>query len=145
MLAVDSKGNVDFSQLEDLLQNSSRTLVSLMHANNEIGTLLDIERVSELCKQYNELFHCDTVQTMCHYKHDLTKLHIDFLTAPAHKLPGPIGVWFLYIVHIVKIKPLLYGGAQERNMRGGNENVYGIVGLANALEIAYEEMDHHQL
>ncbi len=145
MLAVDSKGNVDFSQLEDLLQNSSRTLVSLMHANNEIGTLLDIERVSELCKQYNALFHCDTVQTMGHYKHDLTKLHIDFLTCAAHKLHGPKGVGFLYINHNVKIKPLLYGGAQERNMRGGTENVYGIVGLAKALEIAYEEMDQHQL
>lgn len=145
MLAVDSKGNVDFSQLEDLLQNSPRTLVSLMHANNEIGTLLDIERVSELCKQYNALFHCDTVQTMGHYKHDLTKLHIDFLTCAAHKLHGPKGVGFLYINHNVKIKPLLYGGAQERNMRGGTENVYGIVGLAKALEIAYEEMDQHQL
>lgn len=145
MLAVDSKGNVDFSQLEDLLQNSPRTLVSLMHANNEIGTLLDIERVSELCKQYNALFHCDTVQTMGHYKHDLTKLHIDFLTCAAHKLHGPKGVGFLYINHNVKIKPLLYGGAQERNMRGGTENVYGIVGLAKALEIAYEEMDQHRL
>lgn len=145
MLAVDSKGNVDFSQLEDLLQNSPRTLVSLMHANNEIGTLLDIERVSELCKQYNALFHCDTVQTMGHYKHDLTKLHIDFLTCAAHKLHGPKGVGFLYINHNVKIKPLLYGGAQERNMRGGTENVYGIVGLAKALEIAYEVMDQHRL
>src|SRR5690606_18389503 len=143
MLAVDSKGNVDFSQLEDLLQNSPRTLVSLMRAINEIGTLFDIERVSELCKQYNALFHCDMVQTMDHYKHDLTKLHIDFLTCAAHKLHGPKGVGFLYINHNVKIKPLLYGGAQERNMRGGTENVYGIVGLAKALEIAYEEMDQH--
>jgi len=144
LLAVDSKGNVDLAQLEELLKTSPRTLVSLMHANNEIGTLLDIERVSELCQQYNALFHCDTVQTMGHYVHDLTKVHIDFLTCAAHKLHGPKGVGFLYINHNVKIKPLLYGGAQERNMRGGTENVYGIVGLAKALEIAYEEMDQHQ-
>jgi len=144
ILDVDSKGNVDLDQLEELLQNSPRTFVSLMHANNEIGTLLDIERVSEICQKYNALFHCDTVQTMGHYKHDLSKLHIDFITCAAHKLHGPKGVGFLYINHNVKIKPLLFGGAQERNMRGGTENVYGIVGLAKALELAYKDMTEHQ-
>lgn len=144
LLSVDAKGNVDLHQLEELLRDSPRSLVSLMHANNEIGTLLDIERVSDLCSQYNALFHCDTVQTMGHYAHDLSKLHVDFLTCAAHKLHGPKGVGFLYINHNVKIKPLLYGGAQERNMRGGTENVYGIVGLAKALEIAYAEMEQHQ-
>src|SRR5690606_6651479 len=118
--------------------------VSLMHANNEIGTLLDIERVSEICQKYDALLHCDTVQTMGHYKHDLTKLHVDFLTCAAHKIHGPKGVGFIYINHNVKIKPFLFGGAQERNMRGGTENVYGIVGLAKALELAYANLEEHQ-
>lgn len=144
MLDVDSKGNVNLEQLEELLKNSPRSFVSLMHANNEIGTLLDIERVSELCQKYDAIFHCDTVQTMGHYTHDLSKIHVDFVTCAAHKLHGPKGVGFLYINHNVKIKPLLFGGAQERNMRGGTENVYGIVGLAKALEMAYADMEEHQ-
>lgn len=144
LLEVDSKGNINLEQLEELLKNSPRTLVSLMHANNEIGTLLDIERVSEICQKYDALFHCDTVQTMGHYKHDLTKLHVDFVTCAAHKLHGPKGVGFIYINHNVKVKPLLFGGAQERNMRGGTENVYGIVGLAKALELAYGQLEDHQ-
>lgn len=143
LLNVDSYGNVDLAQLESLLKEYPKTFVSLMHANNEIGTLLDIERVSKICQQYDALFHCDTVQTMGHYEHDLSKIHIDFVTCAAHKLHGPKGVGFLYINHKVKIKPLLYGGAQERNMRGGTENVYGIVGLAKALEMAYENMSEH--
>lgn len=144
LLNVDSKGNVDLDQLEMLLQEDTKTLVSLMHANNEIGTLLDVTHVSALCQQYHALFHCDTVQTMGHYPIDLSQTHIDFATCAAHKLHGPKGVGFLYIHHNTKIKPLLYGGAQERNMRGGTENVYGIVGLATALEIAYSEMESHQ-
>jgi cysteine desulfurase len=144
LLNVDKKGNVDLQQLEELLENSPRTFVSLMHANNEIGTLLDIERVSEICQKYNALFHCDTVQTMGHYTLDLSKIHIDFLTCAAHKLHGPKGVGFLYVNHNVRIQPLLYGGAQERNMRGGTENVYGIIGLAKALEIANSQMLKHQ-
>lgn len=143
-LDVDARGNVNLEQLESLLAKNPNSFVSLMHANNEIGTLLDIKRVSEICQQHGALFHCDTVQTMGHYKHDLSKVHIDFVTCAAHKLHGPKGIGFLYINHNVKIKPLLYGGAQERNMRGGTENVYGIVGLAKALEIAYEHMDEHQ-
>lgn len=143
-LDVDVHGNVNLDQLESLLTANPKSFVSLMHANNEIGTILDIKRVSEICQQHGALFHCDTVQTMGHYKHDLSKVHIDFVTCAAHKLHGPKGVGFLYINHNVKIKPLLYGGAQERNMRGGTENVYGIVGLAKALEIAYEHMDEHQ-
>lgn len=144
MLDVDEKGNVDLNQLEELLKNSPKTFVSLMHANNEIGTLLDIERVSGICQKYDALFHCDTVQTMGHYAHDLSKIHVDFVACAAHKIHGPKGVGFLYINHNVKIKPLLYGGAQERNMRGGTENVYGIVGLAKALEMAYNGMDAHR-
>src|SRR6201996_3973510 len=141
---VDDKGAVDYDHLEELLKNNDRSFVSLMHANNEIGTLTDIERVGELCEQYNALFHCDTVQTMGHYAHDLSKLKIHFLVCAAHKLHGPKGVGFLYVNHKVKIKPLIYGGSQERNMRGGTENLYGIAGLAKALEICYTEMAQHR-
>ncbi len=144
LLHVDGKGNVDLHQLEQLLKDNPRSFVSLMHANNEIGTLTDIEYVSALCKQYHAIFHSDTVQTMGHYVHDLTKLQIDFVTGAAHKFHGPKGVGFLYINHNTKIKPFIYGGAQERNMRGGTENVYGIVGLAKALEICYAHMAEHR-
>jgi cysteine desulfurase len=140
---IDSKGNVDYAHLEKLLQDNERSFVSLMHANNEIGTLTDIMRVGDLCEQYNAIFHCDTVQTMGHYPHDLGKLKVHFLVCAAHKFHGPKGVGFLHINHKIKIKPLIYGGSQERNMRGGTENVYGIVGLAKALEIAYAEMEQH--
>lgn len=144
VLRVDERGNVDLQQLEDLLKANPRSFVSLMHANNEIGTLTDIEYVSGLCKQYQAIFHSDTVQSMGHYPLDLTRLQIDFVTAAAHKFHGPKGIGFLYINHNTKIKPLIYGGAQERNMRGGTENVYGIVGLAKALEICYAHLDDHR-
>ncbi|GGC29357.1 cysteine desulfurase [Parapedobacter defluvii] len=144
LLNVDGKGQVDLQQLEQLLKDNPRSFVSLMHANNEIGTLTDIEYISALCKQYQAIFHSDTVQTMGHYKHDLTKLQIDFITGAAHKFHGPKGVGFLYVNHNTKINPFIYGGAQERNMRGGTENVYGIVGLAKALEICYAEMAEHR-
>ncbi len=138
---LDSKGNIDLNDLEQLLKNNSRSFVSLMHANNEIGTLLPIDRVGEMCKKYTAVFHSDTVQTMGHFTHDLSQLHVDFITCAAHKFHGPKGVGFLYINNRVKIKPLITGGAQERNMRGGTENVYGIVGLAKALELAYSNMN----
>ncbi len=127
-----------------LLQNSERSFVSLMHANNEIGTLTDIALVGDLCEKYNAIFHCDTVQTMGHYAHDLNKLKVHFMVCAAHKLHGPKGVGFLHVNHKMKIKPMIYGGSQERNMRGGTENIYGIVGLAKALDIAYAEMAQHQ-
>ncbi|WP_295794961.1 cysteine desulfurase family protein [Mucilaginibacter sp.] len=141
---VDSKGNLDYDHLETLLKANDRSFVSLMHANNEIGTLSDMERVGDLCEAYNAIYHCDTVQTMGHYTHDLSKLKAHFLVCAGHKLHGPKGVGFLHVNHRIKIKPLIYGGAQERNMRGGTENIYGIVGLAKALEIAYAEMEQHQ-
>lgn len=141
---IDHKGNVDTGHLEELLKSESRSFVSLMHANNELGTITDIAAIGEICEQYNAIFHCDTVQTMGHYPHDLTKLKVHFLVCAAHKVHGPKGVGFLYINHKIKINPILFGGSQERNMRGGTENVYGIVGLAKALEIAYSEMDRHQ-
>jgi cysteine desulfurase len=140
---VDNKGNVDYDHLEELLISNSRSFVSLMHANNEIGTLTDIVRVGDICEQYNAIYHCDTVQTMGHYIHDVRKIKAHFIVCAAHKLHGPKGVGFLYVNHEIKISPMIFGGAQERNMRGGTENVYGIVGLAKALEIAYAEMEQH--
>jgi cysteine desulfurase len=137
-------GNVDLVHLEALLSSNNRSLVSLMQANNEIGNLLSLEAVGEICKKYDAIFHSDTVQTMGHYKHDLQNLNVHFITCAAHKFHGPKGVGFLYVNHQIKIKPFIYGGSQERNMRGGTENVYGIAGLAKALEIAYEHMDEHQ-
>ncbi len=141
---IDKKGNIDLDDLENLLKNNSRSLVSLMHANNEIGTLLPIKKVGELCQKYDALFHSDTVQTMGHYPMDLKEIPVHFITCAAHKFHGPKGVGFLYINHLHKISPFIHGGAQERNMRGGTENVAGIVGLAKALEICYREMDEHQ-
>ncbi len=141
---IDNKGNIDVSHLEELLKSAGRSFVSLMHANNELGTITDIEAVGEICEQYDAIFHCDTVQTMGHYAHDLSKLKVHFLVCAAHKLHGPKGVGFLYINHKIKINPMIFGGSQERNMRGGTENVYGIVGLAKSLEIAYDEMEKHQ-
>mgnify|MGYP001001573507 CR=1 FL=1 len=144
LLRVDDKGNIDLTHLEELLAHNPRTLVSLMHANNELGNLTDIQRVSEICQQYQAIFHSDTVQTMGHYPHNLSQMKIDFITGAGHKFHGPKGVGFLYINSNNKIKPLIFGGAQERNMRGGTENVYGIAGLAKALEIAYRDMEQHQ-
>jgi cysteine desulfurase len=140
---VDDKGNVDLNHLDELLKTNERSLVSLMHANNEIGTLLPLERVGEICEKYDAIFHSDTVQTMGHYPMDLQKINVHFITCAAHKFHGPKGVGFLFIKHNVKIKPMIHGGAQERNMRGGTECTQGIIGLAKALEICNEEMNEH--
>jgi len=141
---LDEKGHVDLTHLESLLKEFPNALVSLMHANNEIGNLLDIQKVGELCQQYNTYFHSDTVQTMGHYQHHLKQLKVHGMTAAAHKFHGPKGVGFMYINKDKKIKPMVHGGAQERNMRGGTENTYGIIGLAKALEICYREMAEHE-
>lgn len=143
-VALDAKGHIDLGHLEELLRDNPKTLVSLMHGNNEIGNLLDLNIVGQLCEDYGAIFHSDTVQTMGHYRHDLQQLKIDFLVGAAHKFHGPKGVGFLYINAKNKISPFIHGGSQERNMRGGTENVYGIVGLAKALEIAYAGMDEHR-
>ncbi|MCE3294439.1 MAG: cysteine desulfurase [Crocinitomicaceae bacterium] len=141
---LDAKGSVNYAHLEELLQQSSNAFVSLMHANNEIGTLLDLKRVSALCRKYNAYFHSDTVQTMGHYAFDLQDLDIDFLTCAAHKLHGPKGIGFLYINKAIKPSNLIHGGAQERGFRAGTENIAGIVGLAKAIEIAYDNLEAHQ-
>jgi cysteine desulfurase len=141
---IDDKGAIDYDHLEQLLKENPRSMVSLMHANNELGTLTDVERVGEICEKYDAIFHSDTVQTMGHYVHDVRKLKAHFIVCAGHKLHGPKGVGFIYINHTIKVNPLIYGGAQERNMRGGTENIYGIVGLAKALELAYADMKAHQ-
>jgi cysteine desulfurase len=130
-------GHVDLSDLEDqLATRKERCFVSLMHANNEIGNLLDIYAAGEICKKYNAIFHSDTVQTVGHYKIDLRSKPVHFATGAGHKFHGPKGVGILYINDNIKVKPVIYGGGQERNMRAGTENLYGIVGFAKALELA---------
>ena len=130
-------GHVDLDDFENLLSNSNeKCLVTLMHANNEIGNILDIDAVGELCKKYNAVFHSDTVQTVGHFPFDLSNTNVHFITGAAHKFHGPKGVGILYINENIKIKPFVHGGSQERNMRAGTENLYGIVGFAKALEIA---------
>ena len=130
-------GHIDLEHLEKLLAASEeKTLVTLMHANNEIGNILDMNAVGELCKLYNAIFHSDTVQTVGHFPFDLRNTPVHFITGAAHKFHGPKGVGIIYINENVKIKPFVHGGAQERNMRAGTENLYGIVGFAKALELA---------
>ncbi len=141
---VDNKGNVDLNKLETMLQTNVKTIVSLMHANNEIATLLPLKKVSALCRKYNALFHSDTVQTMGHYQFDMQDLDIDYVTCSAHKIHGPKGIGFLYVNNKVRVEPLIHGGSQERGFRGGTENIYGIVGLAKAMDLAYEDLEGHQ-
>lgn len=139
---LDDKGHVDMEYLESLLAGSEeRCLVTLMHANNEIGNLLDIQLVGERCKKYDAIFHCDTVQTVGHYPISLRDTPVHFITAAGHKFHGPKGVGILYVNENVSIKPMINGGGQERNMRAGTENLYGIIGFAKALEIAMERYE----
>ncbi len=146
-LPLMPNGIIDLEALEHLLsrfQGQEKTMVSLMHANNEIGNLLPLQKVSDLCKQYDALFHTDTVQTFGYYPFNLSTLHLDFITGSAHKLHGPKGVGFLYINGKHKIDPFIHGGSQERNMRAGTENLYGIVGLGTATELAYQNLNTDQ-
>ena len=142
---LDEKGHVDLQHLEQLLSVHPKTLVTLMHANNEIGNLLPLQHVSEICEQYGAVFHSDTVQTMAHYRFDMNVLdQVHFLACSAHKFHGPKGIGFLYVNKKNQINPIIHGGAQERNMRGGTENVYGIVGLSKAMDVAFEGIEAHQ-
>jgi len=135
-------GHIDLEDLASrLAQTGPKTLVTLMHANNEIGNLVEVEKVGALAEQYGAIFHCDTVQTVGHYPLDLKKLKAHFISAAGHKFHGPKGIGMLYINEAIKIHPLIEGGAQERNMRAGTENIYGIVGFARALEIATENYE----
>jgi len=144
LLSINKEGKINLNELEDLLKNNPGSLVSLMHANNEIGTRIPLKEVAILTKQYNSWMHSDTVQTMGHYALDLQEIPVDFLNCAAHKFHGPKGVGFIYIRSGTNIHPFIYGGAQERNMRGGTENLYGIIGLAKAMEIAYAHLEQHQ-
>jgi cysteine desulfurase len=141
---LNETGQLDLDQLEDLITKNQNTFVTLMHANNEIGNLLPLKDVSEFCSKNNVLFHSDMVQTIGKYDVDLKKINVDFVSSSAHKFHGPKGVGFLYINGKNKIKPLLYGGGQERNMRSGTENIHGIAGMAKALEIASAGMQEIQ-
>ena len=139
---LTDKGHIDLSHLEELLAGSKvRTLVTLMHANNEIGNLLKMKAVGELCNKYDAIFQSDTVQTVGHYPFDLKNIKVHFINGAGHKFHGPKGVGILYVNEQVRIKPHMHGGAQERNMRAGTENLYGIVGFAKALEIATQRYE----
>ena len=141
---LDELGFTDMSHLESLLQAHPGALVSLMHGNNEIGNLNDLNLISALCQQYGAIFHSDTVQTMGHYPLSAQVPGLHFMVGAAHKFHGPKGAGFLYMSSNSKLKPLLHGGSQERNMRGGTENVAGIIGLATALELAVAHQDSHR-
>lgn len=141
---VHADGNIDLDHLKELMENNPGSLVSLMHANNEIGNLNPIDAIAQLAKENSCYFHTDTVQTMGHYTHDVHKTGMDFMVGSAHKFHGPKGVGFLYVNKDLKISPFIQGGAQERNMRGGTENIAGIIGMIKALEMAYEDIERHQ-
>jgi len=139
-LTVDEQGNLDLGQLEGLLADSNDpTMVSLMHGNNEIGTMADVVAIGQLCQEHETLFHCDTVQTMGKYPIDVSASYFSFVSGSAHKFHGPKGAGFFYMNSDNILPPAILGGAQERNMRAGTENIYGIVGMAKALQIATDE------
>ena len=138
---IDSKGHIDYDHLEKLISSNPKSIVSLMHGNNEIGNITEIERVAEMCNKNDSIFHSDTVQTIGHFNINLSSKNIHSIVGSAHKFHGPKGIGFMYINNKIKIPPYIIGGSQERNMRGGTENVSGIIGLSKALEITIEEKD----
>lgn len=141
-LNIDKKGHIDINQLEDLLKNYPSSLVSLMHANNEISNLLPIKEISNLTHQYDSFFHSDMVQTICHYKIDLQRIDVDIASSSGHKFHAPKGIGFIYINNKrIKLPAFIHGGGQERNMRGGTENIAGIAGLEKAFEIGHKNID----
>ena len=142
---TDADGAVDYTDLAHLLAaDDSKKLVSLMHINNEIGTILDLERVSNFCKTHDALFHTDAVQGVGHYAIDLEQIAVDFLSAAAHKFHGPKGVGFSFVRKNSGLQPFILGGSQERGLRAGTESVHNIVGMAKALEIAYAKLEDEQ-
>ena len=138
---LDDCGLINYEHLEKLLQSSKKAVVSLMHINNEIGNILDIDRVAKLCKEHSALFHTDTVQSVGHFKIDLKEIPIDFLAASAHKFHGPKGVGFCFVRKESGLKPLIFGGEQERGYRAGTESIHNIVGLDEALKLAYSHLE----
>lgn len=144
-LTVNEQGNVSEKELHQLLANSSeKTLVSLMYANNEVGTLHNFEQMAKICQEHKVYFHSDTVQAIGHFPINVSETPVNFLAGSAHKFHGPKGVGFIYINNNNNIKPYLDGGAQERNMRGGTENTYGIIGMAKALDLAYKNLEQRK-
>ncbi|QED36764.1 cysteine desulfurase [Antarcticibacterium arcticum] len=142
---LDECGNIKPGHLEELLKGSQhKTLVSLMHVNNEVGNLLDIAKIGKLCKEYNALFHCDTVQSIGHFELDLSQIPVDFTAVSAHKFHGPKGVGFAFIRKNSGLKPLIFGGEQERGQRAGTESVHNIVGLEEALKLAYKNLEEER-
>ncbi len=142
---LDTQGQLDLARFRDLLSSGNeKTLVALMHANNELGNLLPLKKVSELCREYDAFFFSDTVQSMGKFANDLSGNILDFAVGSAHKFHGPKGVGFMYVNADVQIEPFILGGGQERNMRAGTENVYGIAGMGRAFEIAYDELEQNR-
>jgi cysteine desulfurase len=137
-------GRIDMKHLERLLQEEVPTLVSLIHVNNETGVILNLEETGKLCRQYNALFHTDTVQSIGKTEFDLKILPVDFIVSSAHKFHGPKGVGFAYINKKIGLKPMIYGGEQEKGLRGGTEAVHQIAGMAKALELSYTHLDAHR-
>lgn len=141
---VNTDGSIDLTHLSNLLSDEKKTIVSLMHINNETGTILDLERVSVICKQYNALFHSDTVQSVGKTEIDLQKTPVDFILASAHKFHGPKGVGFAFIRKNTGLQPLIFGGEQEKGLRAGTEAVHQIAGMAKALSLSYENLDQER-
>jgi len=144
-VSLDQEGVVDYADLEQKLkyhhENGRKSLVSLMYANNEIGSLLDLQRADQLCRKYGAIFHSDCVQAVGHYPINLSETSVHFISASGHKFHGPKGVGILYVNPSLAVAPLIHGGSQERNMRAGTENVYGIIGFARALELAVQSYE----
>lgn len=138
---LKQNGEVDVNHLVELLSKQIPTLVSLMHVNNEIGTILDMEKVGRICKQYNALFHSDTVQSIGKTEIDLQKTDVDFIVASAHKFHGPKGTGFAFIRKNSGLQPLIFGGEQEKGLRAGTESIHNIAGMAKALELSYENLE----
>src|SRR5690625_6186539 len=142
---TNSMGEIDYQDLEDKLKSSDKkTLVTLMHANNEIGNLLDINKVQQLCEEVGALFHSDTVQTLGHYDMDFKEMKLDFASCSSHKFHGPKGIGFAYIKKSTGFHPQITGGGQEKGLRSGTENVYGVVGLAKSFEMAINDLEKNK-
>jgi cysteine desulfurase len=141
---IDDCGNIDYSHLERLLQSKVKAIVSLMHINNEIGNILDINKVAHLCKEHKALFHTDTVQSVGHFNINLNEIPIDFMAASAHKFHGPKGVGFCFVRRESGLKPLIFGGDQERGIRAGTESIHNIAGMDEALKIAYTNLEQEK-
>lgn len=144
-LKIDSKGNFSYQELESILSDGKKSLVSLMQVNNETGNITDIKKTGDICKKYGAYFHSDTVQGISHFRYNLKDLNIDFLCASAHKFGGPKGVGFLYKKENIPFSKMIHGGEQERNFRPGTENIIGINGLHKALEVVYNNFDKNEL